>query len=50
MKLKSLHWFDRQSHRADSNLSVRQMWDREREAARTPAEKAEIDAIFARYI
>jgi hypothetical protein len=33
----------------DSELSLRQMWDRERERAMTPAERAEIDAIFARY-
>ncbi|MEY3733040.1 MAG: hypothetical protein RL347_399 [Actinomycetota bacterium] len=33
----------------DQELSLRQMWDRERERAMTPAERAEIDAIFARY-
>ena len=33
----------------DSDLTVRQLWDRERERALTPAERAEIDAIFARY-
>lgn len=30
-------------------LSFRQLWDRERERAMTPAERAEIDAIFSRY-
>lgn len=32
-----------------SEPSVRQMWDRERAKALTQAERAEIDAIFARY-
>ena len=35
--------------RTDADLSVRQMWDRERERAMTPAERSEIDAIFSRY-
>ncbi len=30
-------------------LSLRQLWDRERERAMTPAERSEIDAIFSRY-
>lgn len=34
---------------AGEPMSVRQMWDRERARAMTPAERAEIDAIFARY-
>ncbi len=29
--------------------TVRQMWDRERAQALTPAHRAEIDAIFSRY-
>jgi hypothetical protein len=33
----------------DSELTFRQLWDRERNRAMTPAERAEIDAIFARY-
>jgi hypothetical protein len=33
----------------DEPKSVRQMWDQERARAMTPAERAEIDAIFARY-
>ena len=33
----------------ESELTFRQLWDRERERAMTPAERAEIDAIFARY-
>jgi hypothetical protein len=32
-----------------TDLTFRQLWDRERERAMTPAERAEIDAIFARY-
>ena len=36
--------------KTDDTLSVRQMWDRERAQALTPAERAEIDAIFARYL
>ena len=35
--------------RSDEPMSVRQMWDRERARALTPTERAEIDAIFARY-
>lgn len=35
--------------KAQDELSFRQLWDRERERAMTPAERAEIDAIFARY-
>ena len=40
--------FGRKTHR-DAELTLRQMWDRERERAMTPAERAEIDAIFSRY-
>ena len=36
--------------KTDDALSVRQMWDRERDQAMTPAERAEIDAIFSRYL
>lgn len=39
--------FGRKKH--DSQLTFRQLWDRERERAMTPAERAEIDAIFSRY-
>lgn len=35
--------------KAEADLTFRQLWDRERERAMTPAERAEIDAIFARY-
>ena len=34
---------------SEGELSLRQMWDREREKALTPSERAEIDAIFSRY-
>lgn len=34
----------------DENLSLHQLWDRERERAMTPAEREEIDAIFSRYV
>ena len=40
--------FGRQK-RDDDELTLRQLWDRERERAMTPAERAEIDAIFSRY-
>jgi hypothetical protein len=33
----------------DGEMTFHQLWDRERERAMTPAERAEIDAIFARY-
>jgi len=33
----------------DTKMSLHQMWDRERARAMTPAERDEIDAIFARY-
>jgi hypothetical protein len=33
----------------DAELTFRQLWDRERARAMTPAERAEVDAIFARY-
>ena len=33
----------------DDELTLRQLWDRERTRAMTPAERAEIDAIFSRY-
>jgi hypothetical protein len=35
--------------KTDAELSFRQLWDRERARAMTPAERAEVDAIFARY-
>jgi hypothetical protein len=35
--------------KADNDLTFRQLWDRERSRAMTPSERAEIDAIFARY-
>ena len=35
--------------RTDDQMSVRELWDRERAQAMTPAQRAEIDAIFARY-
>ncbi|MFM9133834.1 MAG: hypothetical protein ACKOT0_00100 [bacterium] len=34
---------------ADDGLTIRQMWDRERALALTPAHRAEIDAIFSRH-
>ncbi|MEY4171187.1 MAG: hypothetical protein RLZ94_2260 [Actinomycetota bacterium] len=40
--------FGRKKHN-ESELTFRQLWDRERERAMTPAERAEIDAIFSRY-
>lgn len=40
--------FGRKKHN-DAELTFRQLWDRERERAMTPAERAEIDAIFSRY-
>ena len=33
----------------DAALTVRQLWDRERERAMTPAERTEIDALFSQY-
>ncbi len=33
----------------ETEMTFRQLWDRERERAMTPAERAEIDAIFSRY-
>ena len=35
--------------KSENDLTFRQLWDRERELAMTPSERAEIDAIFARY-
>jgi hypothetical protein len=35
--------------KAENDLTFRQLWDRERVRAMTPSERAEIDAIFARY-
>ncbi|MFZ8909520.1 MAG: hypothetical protein ACO3JT_02105 [Candidatus Nanopelagicales bacterium] len=35
--------------KSDNDLTFRQLWDRERSRAMTPSERAEIDAIFARY-
>lgn len=35
--------------KSEGDLSFRQLWDRERDRAMTPAERAEIDAIFSRY-
>ena len=35
--------------KAQDELSLRHLWDRERERAMTPAERSEIDAIFSRY-
>ena len=35
--------------RSDDELTLRQLWDRERERAMTASERAEIDAIFSRY-
>lgn len=35
--------------KTDDELTFRQLWDRERERAATPAERAEIDAVFARH-
>lgn len=40
--------FGRKKH-TDAELTFRQLWDRERDRAVTPAERAEIDAIFSRY-
>lgn len=39
----------RRKKKSGNDLTFRQMWDRERARAMTPAERAEIDAIFARY-
>jgi len=39
----------RRKKMTDDQMSVRQLWDRERARAMTPAERAEIDAMFARY-
>ena len=33
----------------DADLTVRQLWDRERERAMTPAERTEIVALFSQY-
>ena len=33
----------------DADMTFRQLWVRERVRAMTPAERAEIDAIFSRY-
>ncbi len=41
--------FGRRKNR-DENLSLHQLWDRERDRAMTPAEREEIDAIFSRYV
>ena len=39
----------RRKKMTEDQMSVRQLWDRERSRAMTPAERAEIDAMFARY-
>jgi hypothetical protein len=35
--------------KTEDDLTFRQLWDRERERAMSASERAEIDAIFARY-
>lgn len=43
-------WFGgREQRSTEAEMTVRQMWDRERAQALTPAHRAEIDAIFSRY-
>lgn len=40
----------RRKKQADADLTVRELWDRERARAVTSAERAEIDALFSQYI
>lgn len=52
MKFPAIHWLGRSDDTGvvdDKALTVRQLWDRERAHALTPAHRAEIDAIFSRY-
>ena len=45
---KGMTMFGRKKQ-TDADLTVRQLWDRERERAMTPAERTEIDALFSQY-
>ncbi|MGI9197120.1 MAG: hypothetical protein ACR2KE_06620 [Candidatus Nanopelagicales bacterium] len=49
MKQQLVRWRDCRRQRL-TQASIRQIWDRERAKAMSPSHRAEIDAIFSRYL